>query len=79
MKPNDVDGQLAWDLCYLAFGLAQIAFGLELVRSGRADTTPRGYLSSNGAGTRAENGRLEDAVETTMDDLDAEGPSSAAG
>ena len=43
------DGQLAWDLGFLAFGLAQIVAGWWLIRSGRADTTPRGGVSDGGA------------------------------
>jgi uncharacterized membrane protein len=36
------DGQLAWDLGFLAFGLIEIALGVALVRAGRLDTIPPG-------------------------------------
>lgn len=36
------EGQLAWDLAFIASGLMMIAVGTSLVRAGRADTTPRG-------------------------------------
>jgi uncharacterized membrane protein len=38
------DGQLAWDLGYLAFALVAIGAGLTILLSGRADTRPRGGL-----------------------------------
>ena len=47
------EGQLAWDLGFLAFGLAQIASGWFLIRAGRADSTPRsGFV----AGPQASHG-----------------------
>jgi uncharacterized membrane protein len=36
------EGQLAWDLGYLALGLVIVALGWALVRAGSADVTPRG-------------------------------------
>ncbi|MDP9151179.1 MAG: DUF2243 domain-containing protein [Myxococcota bacterium] len=36
------DGQLAWDLGFLALGLLQIGIGWAAIRAGRADGTPRG-------------------------------------
>ena len=39
------EGQLAWDLGFLALGLLGIGAGSALVRRGRADTTPPGTLS----------------------------------
>jgi uncharacterized membrane protein len=38
------NGQLAWDLGFLAFGLLQIGAGWMLIRSAAADDTPRGGL-----------------------------------
>ena len=35
-------GELAWDLGFLAFGLLEMAAGWGAIRSGHADTTPRG-------------------------------------
>jgi uncharacterized membrane protein len=35
-------GELAWDLGFLAFGALQIAGGWGIIRAGRADATPRG-------------------------------------
>lgn len=40
------EAQLAWDLGFLALGLAQIAAGWWTIRRGRADTTARGSLGS---------------------------------
>jgi len=34
--------QLAWDIAFLALGLALIAIGWVAIQSGRKDTTPRG-------------------------------------
>jgi uncharacterized membrane protein len=36
------EGQLAWDLGFLALGLLQIGIGWAAIRAGRADETPRG-------------------------------------
>jgi uncharacterized membrane protein len=36
------NGQLAWDLAFIASGLILIAAGWAAIRAGRADTTPRG-------------------------------------
>jgi uncharacterized membrane protein len=36
------EGQLAWDMGFLAFGLIEIAVGWASIRAGRADATPRG-------------------------------------
>src|SRR5687768_7387851 len=36
------DAQLAWDLGFIAFGLAEIAGGWWAIRSGRPDSMPRG-------------------------------------
>jgi uncharacterized membrane protein len=36
------EGQLAWDLGFIASGLIMIAAGYAAIRAGRADTTPRG-------------------------------------
>ncbi len=36
------DGQLAWDLGFLALELLQIGIGWAAIRAGRADGTPRG-------------------------------------
>jgi len=38
------EAQLAWDLGFLALGLAQVAGGWWTIRRGRADTTVRGSL-----------------------------------
>jgi uncharacterized membrane protein len=38
------EGQLAWDLGYLALGLALIGVGCMLTRAGREDSTPRGMV-----------------------------------
>jgi len=38
------DHQLAWDLGFIASGLAMAAAGLALIRAGRTDATPRGAL-----------------------------------
>ena len=38
------EGQLAWDLGFIASGLIMIAVGLAAIRAGRADTTPRGGI-----------------------------------
>jgi uncharacterized membrane protein len=38
------EGQLAWDLAFLASGLVAIALGSAAIRAGRADTTPRAGL-----------------------------------
>jgi uncharacterized membrane protein len=40
------EGQLAWDLGFLAFGLVQIGAGWMSIRAGRADTTPRGEFGT---------------------------------
>jgi len=43
-------GQLAWDLGFLALGLALSGSGWMLVRAGRADATPRaGLVADHGA------------------------------
>jgi uncharacterized membrane protein len=39
------EGQLAWDLGFLAFGLAEIVLGAWAIRAGRADAMPRGGLA----------------------------------
>jgi uncharacterized membrane protein len=39
------EGELAWDLGFLALGLAQIAGGWLAIRAGRADTAPRAELA----------------------------------
>ena len=44
------ENQLAWDLGFLAFGLAQIVIGWSIIRAGRAHHTPRGAFE---LGTRA--------------------------
>lgn len=36
------EGQLAWDLGFIASGLIMIVAGRAAIRAGRADTTPRG-------------------------------------
>jgi uncharacterized membrane protein len=36
------EGQLAWDLGFIASGLLMIVAGWAAIRAGRADTTPRG-------------------------------------
>ncbi|HEU4583193.1 MAG TPA: DUF2243 domain-containing protein [Polyangiaceae bacterium] len=36
------EGQLAWDLGFLALAVLQIVAGMALVRAGRADRTPPG-------------------------------------
>jgi uncharacterized membrane protein len=36
------EGELAWDLAFLAFGAVQIALGVALTHAGRGDATPRG-------------------------------------
>jgi uncharacterized membrane protein len=36
------EGELAWDLAFLAFGVLQIAAGWAAIRAGRADVTPPG-------------------------------------
>lgn len=36
------EGQLAWDLGFIASGLIMIVAGWAAIRAGRADTTPRG-------------------------------------
>jgi uncharacterized membrane protein len=36
------EGQVAWDLGFLAFGLAELAVGALVIRTGRSDVTPRG-------------------------------------
>lgn len=36
------EGQLAWDLGFIASGLIMIAAGLAAIRAGRADAQPRG-------------------------------------
>jgi uncharacterized membrane protein len=47
------DGELAWDLGFLAFGLSQVAVGWGLIRAGRADTTPPGGFERAAAGNPA--------------------------
>jgi uncharacterized membrane protein len=42
------DDQLAWDLGFLALGLAQIAVGWVAIRAGRAERTPRGGFQLGG-------------------------------
>ncbi|MBX3206533.1 MAG: DUF2243 domain-containing protein [Labilithrix sp.] len=39
------EGQLAWDLGFLAFGLLAIGLGRSLIRAGSADATPPGGLA----------------------------------
>jgi uncharacterized membrane protein len=39
------EGQLAWDVAFLAFGLVQITGGWLAIRAGRTDETPRGAFS----------------------------------
>jgi uncharacterized membrane protein len=36
------EGQLAWDLGFIASGIIMVAAGWAAIRAGRADTTPRG-------------------------------------
>jgi uncharacterized membrane protein len=38
-------GELAWDLGFLALGLVEIVTGLASIRASRADTTPRGGVA----------------------------------
>jgi uncharacterized membrane protein len=38
------EGQLLWDLGFLASGLVTLAVGWAAIRAGRAGTTPRGGL-----------------------------------
>jgi len=40
------EGQLAWDLGFIASGIIMIAAGYAAIRAGRADTTPRGGFAS---------------------------------
>lgn len=40
------EGQLAWDLGFLALGVIQIVIGVALTRAGREDATPRGTAAS---------------------------------
>jgi uncharacterized membrane protein len=40
------DGQLVWDLGYLAFGIIAIAAGCVLVHAGRGDMTSRGEFTT---------------------------------
>ena len=42
------EGQLAWDLGFLALGLLLIAGGYALLHAGREDTTPRGASNTHG-------------------------------
>ncbi len=44
------EGQLIWDLGFLAFGLMQIAAGSLSIRAGRADSLPRGGLVASERG-----------------------------
>jgi uncharacterized membrane protein len=39
------EGQLGWDVGFLAFGLAQIVAGWMWIRATRADTRPRGGIA----------------------------------
>lgn len=41
------EGQLAWDLGFLASGLLLIAGGYALTHAGREDTTPRGRVDAS--------------------------------
>jgi uncharacterized membrane protein len=41
------EGQLTWDLGFLAFGLLQILVGGMAIRAGQGDTTPRGGLADH--------------------------------
>ncbi|HYI02145.1 DUF2243 domain-containing protein [Hyalangium sp.] len=43
------EGQLAWDLGFLAFGALLVGVGWGLVRAGRRDTRPRGMAVGPGA------------------------------
>ena len=40
------EGQLAWDVGFLASGLLMVAVGWSVVRAGREDSAPRGSLVS---------------------------------
>lgn len=47
------DGQLAWDVGFLAFGVALIAVGWALVRSAREGAAPRGARDTRPAASQA--------------------------
>jgi uncharacterized membrane protein len=45
-------GQLGWDLSFLALGLLQIGVGYWLIRAGRTDSVPRAAFAMEGAAQR---------------------------
>lgn len=47
------DGQLAWDLAFLALGLVGVVAGWGAIRAGRADSTPRGGFALERQSSRA--------------------------